>query len=232
MKKKILISMLILIIALTVQVVFSTTSKASTDYNTEICYDEGKNGITVKPVGKYIQNATIPNYINGKKVIKVSDFSDCKDLKTVTLPDTLEEINGYAFENCDKLTTIKLPNSLKTIGNGAFSGCTGLKSLTELSEKMFEQCIGLKSITIPNNVTFIDKAAFKGCTGLTSITIPSSVTGLGDYGYMPWGTFEGCTNLKTANIQANVTKLPGGMFARMYCTYKCNFTINIDFNIY
>jgi hypothetical protein len=62
-------------------------------------------------------------------------------------------------------------------------------------------CNGLKkiiSITIPNSVKYIDYYAFGNCTGLTSITIPATIEGLSNSGFI----ITGCTGITTLNYNA------------------------------
>lgn len=59
-----------------------------------------------------------------------SMFSLCK-IKSITLPKSLKQINGYAFAFNKELTEINIPDGTKIIyncqfGTDAFSGCSGL----------------------------------------------------------------------------------------------------------
>ena len=120
-------------------------------------------------------------------------FSNCSMLTSITLPDSLTDIGGYAFAGCTGLTSFSIPNSVTSIGGEAFSGCTGLTS-----------------VTIPDNVTSIGSGAFYGCTGLTSITLPTNLNNIGIR------AFEGCTSLTTIDIPNGVTTINSRAF--MYCT--------------
>ena len=103
--------------------------------------------------------------------------------------------NKRLYINNELVTSITIPDSVTSIGGYAFSFCTGLTSVvipdsvTSIGERAFRNCTGLTSITIPNSVTSIGVYAFHDCTGLTSITIPDSVTSIGEY------AFDGCYKL-------------------------------------
>ncbi len=135
----------------------------------------------------------------------VGAFSGCKNLKSITIPDSVTSIDRYAFKDCDGLTSITIPDSVTSIGYEAFYGCSNLTSITipdsvtEIGWYAFKDCDGLTSITIPDSVTEIGMSAFEDCDGLTSITIPDSVTGIGS------STFKDCDGLTSITIPDSVT---------------------------
>ncbi len=211
--------------------------KAANTYpGNEIVWEEDyKGNIVVSAAGPSIENATIPSTINGKPVKIVRGFKDCKYLKTVTLPNTLTEIQNSAFEGCSALTTINIPDSIKKIGYWVFDGCSSLKSInlknvTEIDPYAFDGCESLSSVTLSNNLTIIDDDAFRGCSSLKSITLPSSLKTIGQSSFrysglttitVPasvtridsnYGTFEGCKSLKTATVNAQLEEIPTNMF--------------------
>ena len=116
--------------------------------------------------------------VEGTRLLADDAFYNCKDLTSVTIPNTVKNIGNSTFSSCSGLTSITLPNGLTNIGYSAFSGC-----------------IGLTSVTIPDGVTNIESSAFNNCSGLTSITIPSSVTSIG------YSTFQGCSNLIYVTVE-------------------------------
>ena len=83
-------------------------------------------------------------------------FADCKSLTSITIPNSVMSIGGFAFADCKSLTSITIPNSVTSIGERAFWGCEGLIS-----------------VTIPNNVTSIGEYAFDGCLRLNSVSVPA-----------------------------------------------------------
>ncbi len=98
-------------------------------------------------------------------------FYGCKNLSSITIPNSITSIGKNAFNNCDGLTSITIPNSVTSIGTYAF-----------------ESCDGITSIEIPNSVISIGNDAFYYCSNLTSIAIPNSVTSIGSDAFdgTPW----------------------------------------------
>ena len=122
-------------------------------------------------------------------------FLECRNIKSVIIPDGVTSIGNVAFYYCTGLTSITIPDSATSIGNQAFYYCTGLTSITipdsvtTIGTSAFQQCSGLTSVTISNSVTSIGYQTFQYCTSLTNITIPDSVTSIGG------NVFNGCSGL-------------------------------------
>ena len=53
-------------------------------------------------------DVTIPSRYNGKPVITIGEyaFANCRNLKSITIPDSVTTIGSYAFFNCTSLTSI------------------------------------------------------------------------------------------------------------------------------
>ncbi len=145
----------------------------------------------------------VNNVVNDRtKIIYHGAFSDCRRLKSITIPDSVTEIGNWTFDGCTGLTSITIPDSVTKIGWSAFSGCSSLTSVTipdgvtKIGDWAFLYCTGLTSVTIPDGVTKIGKSAFEDCRRLKSVTIPESVTEIGE------DAFSGCKLLKTVVLPA------------------------------
>jgi len=85
--------------------------------------------------------------------INMSAFSNCYNLKTVTLPSTLEFILQSAFEECSSLEEIHLPKTLKNVYEKAFDG-SGLKKIYYDGETEQEwNAISMDASSIPSDLT-------------------------------------------------------------------------------
>ena len=107
------------------------------------------------------------------------------------IPNSVTNIENYAFSGCKSLTSINIPNSVTNIEDSAFSGCDSLTN-----------------INIPNSVTNVEDSAFSWCKSLTNINIPDSVTNIGDY------AFSDCSSLTSINIPDSVTNIGKSAFWR------------------
>ena len=81
-----------------------------------------------------------------------------------------------AFYKCKELTSISIPNSVAHIGFGAFSDCSALTSIViphsvRIIENItFYKCKSLTSIVIPSSITNIVNSAFDGCNNIKTVT--------------------------------------------------------------
>lgn len=124
-------------------------------------------------------------------------------LEEVTLPPTLDEIEGSAFFKCSSLTEITIPEGVTKIGTNAFYGCSQLTSITIPStiknmDTAFPSNPKLSQVTLTNGIYRISSSAFKDCTGLTEIKIPTSVYEICS------DAFNGCTGLTSVTLEKGI----------------------------
>lgn len=166
---------------------------------------------------EYTGSVTIPAKVTYNDVeyavtsIGSRAFSMCLDLKSVTIPNGVINIEMYAFA-VSGLTSINIPASVVNIGMGAFQTIANAESIVvEAGNPVYdsrENCnalietststllTGCKNTVIPQGVASIGMSAFSLCQKLTSITIPSSVKSIGQ------GAFVYCTGLTSITVLA------------------------------
>ena len=192
-----------------VAVTFASRSSSSVVIPATVTYDSKSYSVTSIRERAFSEcsdlvSITIPNSVT---YIGYLAFYGCYSLRSVTIPNSVTSIDGGAFEGCYGLTSIAIPESVTSIGWDAFKNCSGLtsvtipNSVTKISGGAFSKCTGITSIIIPNSVTSIGYSAFHNCSGLTSITIPNSVTSIGE------SAFYGCSALTSITIPNSVTRI-------------------------
>ena len=183
----------------------------------ELGYEEAAS---VTSLGNYFRNnKQITSfeelqYFVGLSSIGSNEFSGCIDLGSLTIPNSVTSIAGYAFYNCSGLVGVSYTGSIgqwcsisfgdyySTFSNPLYYAhnlyidnelVTDLvipDDLTEIKDYVFHGATCLTSLTIPTSVTSIGSSAFFGCSGLTGdLVIPNSVTWIGS------SAFYGCSGL-------------------------------------
>ena len=85
---------------------------------------EGKFAILTAYLGSE-RDVIVPAAVDGYLVIGLGDrvFADC-DVRSVTLPQTLERMGWFTFYQCKNLEKVVLPAGLSNIGYASFDGCS------------------------------------------------------------------------------------------------------------
>lgn len=117
-------------------------------------------------------------------VKELSGFANCKTLKTITLPDSIEILGVTAFSNCTALEVANLPANLKYIRAPAYGR----------DDHCFQNCSSLKELKIPESLTqirFVDEIHANGRI---------------EFALHPGSYFAGCSSLPLAT-QARLKQL-------------------------
>lgn len=168
---------------------------------------------------------TIPSTLDGYAVEKIQEnaFKNSQ-LTSVRFPQTLKEVDWYAFRDSTKLTTIYVDSGYIDFDSygGVFQDCSSLtniifaEGIDKIPNGVAQSVSSLKQVNIPDSVTEIGNKAFSG-TGLTSIKFPKYLEKVGQYAFkdcdgltsvelpknlknVDYGAFMECDNLNTINI--------------------------------
>ena len=122
-------------------------------------------------------------------------FDGCTGITSISLPKTLQSINGYVFRNCSKLSEIVVPEGVTTVGEHCFENCTSLTSvslpttLKVLENHLFNNCNKLESFVFQPTMDTVEEHCFDQCLslknlrfddGTSTITLSTVVSMFGD----------------------------------------------------
>ena len=183
----------------------SYTPNAETDFE----FDAATGQIT-KYVGTSA-DVVIPRSISGVPVrdIGFTAFSDLTvlsvtqgqqdnlGLRSVVIPETVQEIGDSAFLNCKALERVISYGPITLLGVRAFEQCEKLadvqfiNGIRDIAGYAFHMCGALTGVDLGDKVAIIGEGAFQKCGALKQMRIPASVTAIGN------GVFIGCDAMET-----------------------------------
>lgn len=129
-----------------------------------------------------------------------------------TLPEMLglKRIGGEAFYGCKNLKKLTIPETVEYIGGGAFYGCSNIWSLTYNAinaecERLMESNIPLEKIVIGDKVRRLPRGIFSG-REFTEVTLPACLERIDEF------AFYGCKNLTTINLSDSIRYIGDNAF--------------------
>ncbi len=176
---------------------------------------------------------TIPSNVNDYTVTTIGGYSfiGCNNITSIIIPNSVENIKGYAFtgdlktENLISVKSITIPSSVKYIGNYAFSR-TCIESIqipskvSRIADSAFDSCNKLTSLSVDiSNTTYdsrnncnaiIETASNKLIAGISTTIIPNSVKSIGTR------AFFGITGLMSVTLPSSIENIAE------YAFYGCN----------
>ena len=154
----------------------------NTVYSSEngVLFNIDKTTLIQYPAGKTDTIYTIPNSVTN---IEDWAFTDCTVLKQVIIPNSVANIGDYAF-----FGTALYDNTQNWKNNVLYIDTWLIKAKETLS----------RNYEIKADTKAIADKAFYNCSALTQITIPNSMTNIG------YGAFTGCTALTQITVKATV----------------------------
>lgn len=243
----------------------SANTIAITDYNgydTEVTIPSKIDGYTVTGVENMdtsnVRKIVMPDTVTYIGESAFADSSDGVPLEEVVLSKNLKTIGPWAFSRCFELKSIDIPESVNEIENGAFSGCYSLENFnvsqnTNFGDRVFGENMwsSIKALSDDYNTWLYDDNAsdffvWNGCLfayrgSSKTPVIPSGVCGIGDkvfensditgvtipegVRYINNGAFENCASLKNIKIPKSVQKIGG------YAFYECSSLSSVTFSV-
>ncbi len=194
-----------------------------------------------------ITNITVPNVINGKKVVEISKgaFKSCTSLKSITLPfightydgQGIGGLFGYVFG--DEMYEGGGAYTWQSYGLGDEYGDeptdfyefvipSSLNKVTItggefIAPGAFSNCRYLREININNNeATEIGNYAFNNCIALKNFNIPNTIKTIGKQ------SFERCYNLSKITIPDSVTKIKHNAFSNCISASRASIPSSVN----
>lgn len=175
-----------------------------------VVYTKDGKELVFYPPGKEDSEFFIPE---GVTTIGMHAFNDCKNLKRIFIPYTVNEITYdsiYTWWGLEGVFVDERNETYRSINGDLYSKdgksflrlCRQVGNLHLVIPEGVEM-IGngavysnnsLRSVSIPETVTHIGRRAFWGCEGITEITIPAATSFIGS------GAFSGCLLLSEVHF--------------------------------
>lgn len=163
----------------------------------------------------FYQNSELSEYTIEEGITEIGEFAFARSgLTSVTIPEGVTKIGYGAFYHCDKLSEVILPDSVTEIDLYAFDQTpwvTEMKTATYpyliAGDGILIAYAGNDSvINIPDGVKQIGPGVFKEHMGIIAVNIPDTVEVICEEAFM------NCRNLKTVNGGRNLVKVKDRAF--------------------
>ncbi len=164
-----------------------------------VLFSKDVTSLIAYPAGKEQSSFDVPQSVTD---IECYAFYYCKNLTAVTIPESVTSIEGYAFSGCTSLTAIDVDE--KNENYCSVAGVVFDKNVEELIAYPIgnEQTVYL----VADGVTSIGGGAFEGCKNLEDVTLPASMTSIGD------DAFYSCKNLVSVTLSEGLTSIGDSAF--------------------
>ncbi|OUO80604.1 hypothetical protein B5F53_02480 [Blautia sp. An249] len=172
-------------------------------------------------------------------------FSNCVNLKSIQIPESLIVMEPMVFLNCKRLSEVTFCGTVYAVDKlekESFLGCSSLKrikiprKIEVIGERAFYRCMELEEVLLPVSLKEIKREAFYQ-TGLKELELPEGLKKIGDSAFLKckqleyvripdtveviekWA-FHGCPRLKMLEIHQDLKQI-GPWITNKSCTIRC-----------
>ena len=208
-----------------------------------VCKETDENTLKILEYrGEDKENIDIPSEILGIRVSEVDDYAFCghNELKSVTIPNSVDLIGVGAFADCKNLSELNIPNSVDYIEEFAFHNTAwynkqpdGIVYCSKIAYCWKGRIPKNHSLVIKTGTRAVSPYAFSATiyeergyytngnqnnvANIVSVKIPGTVKIMGH------DAFQGCEKLKTVTIEEGCSTVENGAFQ------ECSSLMNFEF---
>ena len=180
------------------------------------------------------EHLVVPAELDGHKVTKIGHlaFFNCKNMKSISIPEGVRELQSDCFHNCDELKAVALPSTLERVEEWAFYDCKSLETLdmgicTNFLGTSFGNCPHLSRVSVSKmNSAFIEidgalytrdkeSLVFYPRT-VHAVTFPRFVKRIGR------GAFQFTPNISQITVPSHITEILDNAF------YGCDKLVSVN----
>lgn len=163
-----------------------------------VLFNKNKTILYSYPTQKAAINYTIPSTV---KTIDYGAISGIRNLRSITIPESVEELYDMPFSSCSSLSTIQV--DANNLNYASLNGVLFNKEMTILIEAPMKKS-GI--FEVPATVSYISDYAFSGNKMIDEIILPQNLDSIGI------NAFFGCENLNSLLLPDNLKEIHTGAF--------------------
>lgn len=147
-----------------------------------------------QPWYKYRSYITSIEFSQATSKITNYAFSDLVNLKTIEIPNSVEEVGTNAFINCQGATELYIPISVATWGGYVFQNCVSINYIYTENQANISQTAPIWDVSVGKNAAdgkvelqieskSIGAYSFYGLSTVTDVKLPTTLTSINAYAF-------------------------------------------------
>lgn len=183
----------------------------------------------------YVLQITSGNLVVPEGVCEIKDeaITYCRDVTSVSLPNSLTYIGKENVHGLYELKNISIPQNVSYIGEGSFCNCSGLDVTLEGNNSSYKLENGmllskddslllyvspnLDVVNVPETVIRIGEYASEGNSRIRNLVVPDKVESIGS------NAFFFCRNLESITLGSAIKDIENDAFS--YCNNITSITV-------